>query len=198
MTTNIAASIRQRLHNYSKAQNDDFQLVLTRYALQRLIYRLTLSSHEDRFVLKGAMQFALWTDDKYRATRDLDLMGFGDSEIAPMEKVFQEICAILSPEDGIDFLSDTVKGEPIREGEEYQGIRITLMAKIDQTRIPIQVDIGFGDAITPSAEKLSYPNLRCHPKTSIRLSTHNFTRDDSKGILNVPLYLVEFLSDLSF
>lgn len=175
MTTNIAASIRQRLHNYSKSQNDDFQLVLTRYALQRLIYRLTLSPHSDRFVLKGAMLFTLWSDEKYRATRDLDLMSSGDSEIAPMVQVFKEICSISSSEDGISFLSDTAKGEPIREGEEYKGIRITLMAKIDQARIPIQVDIGFGDAITPAAEKIDYPNLlglsaasiKCYPRDTV-------------------------------
>lgn len=175
MTTNIAASIRQRLQNYSKAQNDDFQLVLTRYALQRLVYRLTLSPHSDRFVLKGAMLFTLWTDDKYRATRDLDLLGSGDAEIEPMEQVFKEICAISSPEDGTTFLSETVKGDSIRDGEEYEGIRITLMAKIDQTRIPIQVDIGFGDAITPAAKKIDYPNLlglsvasiKCYPRETV-------------------------------
>lgn len=175
MTTNIPASIRQRLHNYSKAQNDDFQLVLTRYALQRLVYRLTLSPHSDRFVLKGAMLFTLWTGDKYRATRDLDLLGSGDAEIGPMVQVFKDICAISSPEDGITFLSGAVIGELIREGDEYEGVRITLMAKIDQARIPIQVDIGFGDAITPAAKKIDYPNLlglsaasiKCYPRETV-------------------------------
>jgi hypothetical protein len=175
MTTNIAASIRQRLHNYSKTQKDEFQLVLTRYALQRLVYRLTLSAHSDRFVLKGAMLFTLWADEKYRATRDLDLLGSGDAEIGPMEQVFKDICAISSPDDGITFLADTVKGEPIREGEEYEGIRITLTSKIEQARIPIQVDIGFGDAITPAAKKIDYPNIlglsaasiKCYPRETV-------------------------------
>ncbi len=159
MTINIAASIRQRLHNYSKAHNHDFQLILTKYALQRLVYRLTLSAHSDRFVLKGAMLFTLWSAEKYRATRDLDLLGSGDAEIGPMVQIFRDICAMSSPEDGITFLADTVKGESIRESDEYAGIRITLTAKIDQARIPIQVDIGFGDVITPSPNKIDYPNL---------------------------------------
>lgn len=114
MTTNTAASIRQRLLNFSKDHKEEFQLTLTRYTLQRLAVRLTESLHGERFVLKGAMLFTLWTDEKYRATRDLDLLGTGDSGIPDMERVFKEICSISSTEDGLIFLPDSVKGEAIR------------------------------------------------------------------------------------
>lgn len=175
MTANIAASIRQRLLNVAKERNEDFQLTLAYFALQRLIYRLTISPYKDKFVLKGAMLLTLWTNEKYRTTRDLDLLGFGNSDIANLEKVFKEICGISSPEDGLIFLADSVKGEAIREGEEYQGIRLTMLAKLEQARIPIQVDIGFGDAITPRVESVDFPNVfglsaahvRCYPRETI-------------------------------
>lgn len=175
MTANIAASVRQRLLNFSKEHKEEFQLALSRYALQRLVFRLTTSAHADRFVLKGAMLFTLWTDEKYRATRDLDLLGFGDAGIPEMVRVFKEVCAISSAEDGLVFLAESVKGEAIREAEEYQGVRITMQANLEKARIPIQVDIGFGDAITPAASKIDFPNILglstaeilCYPRETV-------------------------------
>lgn len=105
MTKNVAASIRQRLLNFSKERKEDFQLALTRYALQRLVVRLVKSPHGDRFVLKGATLFTLWTDEKYRATRDLDLLGSGDPGIPEMEQVFKAVCAISSTDDGLVFFA---------------------------------------------------------------------------------------------
>ena len=175
MTGNIAASIRHRLLNFSKEHGEEFQLTLTRYALQRFVVRLIESQHRDRFVLKGATLFTLWTDEKYRATRDLDLLGFGESRIQEMERIFKEICVITSTEDGLVFQADSVKGETIRDAEEYQGVRITTQASLEQARIPIQVDIGFGDAITPAANLINYPNILglssasilCYPRETV-------------------------------
>jgi hypothetical protein len=175
MKKDIASSIRQRLVNYSKENNDEFQLTLTRYGLQRLVFRITSSPYSHSFVLKGAMLFTLWTDEKYRSTRDLDLLGFGGAGIPEMEQIFKEICDISDPEDGLIFLKESVKGEAIRKEEEYQGVRITFQARLGNAKIPIQVDIGFGDAITPAATEIDFPNIlglstariRSYPKETV-------------------------------
>jgi Nucleotidyl transferase AbiEii toxin, Type IV TA system len=152
MSRNIAASVRQKLLNLANAQQEDFQGILTRYALERLLYRLSQSRHHDRFILKGAMLFTLWSDEPHRATRDLDLLGKGDNSIPHLEEVFQDICSVPVEEDGLHFRAETVKGEQIKGDKEYPGIRIKLNSVLTgtNTRIAIQVDIGFGDTAKQS------------------------------------------------
>jgi predicted nucleotidyltransferase component of viral defense system len=159
MTRNVAASVRQKLLNLSKAQQEDFQGLLTRYALERFLYRLSQSDYYDRFILKGAMLFTLWSDEPHRATRDLDLLCYGDNSIDHLEKVFRDICAVQVAEDGFEFRAESVKGEPIKEDQEYEGVRIKLVGGLTgtQTQIMVQVDIGFGDAIVPGAQEVHSP-----------------------------------------
>lgn len=160
-TRNIAASVRQRLLNFARAQQEEFQGVLTRYALERLLYRLSKSKHSGRFTLKGAMLFTIWFNEPHRATRDLDLLCSGDNTVSHLEQVFREICCVQVEDDGLDFKKETVRGEQIKEDQEYQGVRIKLNAFLSGTltRIGIQVDIGFGDAITPKAEEARFPTI---------------------------------------
>jgi predicted nucleotidyltransferase component of viral defense system len=158
---NIAASVRQRLLNLAQSQREDFQGVLTRYALERLLYRLYQSDHRDRFILKGAVLFMLWSNEPHRATRDLDLLCHGDNEIAHLEQVFQEICQTQVEDDGLDFKSETVQGRKIKEDQEYEGVRIKLNTFLTgtSTRLNLQIDVGFGDAVTPQIRVAELPTI---------------------------------------
>ena len=161
---NLAASVRQRLLNLAKERQEDFQLVLTRYGLERTMYRLSRSKHRSQFVLKGALLFSLWSDVPHRATRDLDLLGRGASDIPRLGNIFREIIATEVEEDGLEFHQESVRGERIREDQEYAGVRIHFEANLAAARIFIQVDIGFGDAVIPDAEEMEYPTLLDFPK----------------------------------
>ncbi len=172
---NPAASVRARLLNRAKADKAEFQLVLTRFALERLLYRLSKSPHRDQFLLKGALLFDLWFDEPHRPTRDADFLGFGSANIPRIENIFRDICKIAAAEDGMVFDPASVKGQEIRKEANYSGIRITLMATLDGAGCPVQADIGFGDAVTPGPEEAEYPvylndlpvpNLRVYPKYS--------------------------------
>jgi Nucleotidyl transferase AbiEii toxin, Type IV TA system len=154
-----AASVRQRLLNLSRRSGEDFQRLLTRYAVERLLDRLSRSEYAPRFVLKGALLFALWTGEPHRPTRDLDLLGFGESSPEGLAEVFRSLCAPAVEEDGLIFAADTVAVEAIREDQEYGGQRVKLEARLAGARIDLQVDVGFGDAITPGAEAVAFPTL---------------------------------------
>jgi len=156
---NIGASVRARLLDRARAERSDFQSLLTRYALERLLYRLSASPHRDRFVLKGAMLFVTWVADPFRPTRDLDLLGHGDSDAGVIAQTFRTICAQPVADDGVAFDVAALTAVPIREEVEYGGVRVRTTATIAGARIPIQVDIGFGDAITPAAVEIDYPTL---------------------------------------
>lgn len=148
---NISASVRARLTKRAKARDENVQLVLLRYAVERLLYRLSRSEYADRFILKGAMLFNIWADTPYRATGDLDLLGHGDSAADRFVEIFRAICVTDVEPDGVEFLTDTVRAEQARENDEYQGVRVTVEARIAGARLPVQVDIGFGDVVTPEA-----------------------------------------------
>lgn len=165
---NISASVRARLTSRAKARDENVQLVLLRYAIERLLYRLSRSEYADRFVLKGAMLFNLWADAPYRATGDLDLMGYGDSAADRLVEIFQAVCATDIEPDGVEFLADTVRAEQARENDEYQGVRVTLEARIAGARLSVQVDIGFGDVIVPEAQSIEYPALLEFPPPRLR------------------------------
>jgi predicted nucleotidyltransferase component of viral defense system len=156
---NIAASVRQRLLNASRVRREDFQVTLTRYALERLLYRLSKSTHRDQFIIKGAMLFSAWNEIPHRPTRDLDLLSFGASDISRLEGVFREIVNTEVEPDGLEFFTENVRGARIKEDQEYEGVRLIIQARLEQARLSLQVDVGFGDAITPAPEEIEYPTL---------------------------------------
>ncbi|VTU46210.1 hypothetical protein SRS16P2_00545 (plasmid) [Variovorax sp. SRS16] len=175
MSRNLAASILSRLKQRADASRQDFNLTLTHYGLERLLYRLSVSPHAPNYLLKGALLFSLWYDQPHRPTRDADLLGFGPDDIDSAVSAFREICEI-TVEDGIAFDPASVKGSVIRKEAGYGGVRIDLQAKLDGARIALQVDIGFGDVVTPVAESVSYPvlleglpapHLRTYPKYTV-------------------------------
>ena len=157
--SNLAASVRQRLLNIIRETGDDANLIWTRYANERLLYRLSVSEHAWDFILKGAMLFTAWTGQSYRPTVDVDFLGHGEDGSERLVKVFRTVCAVDVKPDGLEFNAHSVKAAPIREAQEYQGQRVTMTASLGKARIPIQVDVGFGDVVTPKAGIISYPTL---------------------------------------
>jgi hypothetical protein len=157
---NTGHSVYQRLLNYAKEHREDFSLLLFRYGVERLLYRLSISAHSEKFILKGASLFLVWTGQNYRVTKDADLLCSGPPDVEHVTSVFRELCQIVTDDaDGIVFVADTVRAAPIREEQEYGGIRVTLLGMLHNARIPLPVDIGFGDAITPAPEKVHFPTL---------------------------------------
>src|SRR6266567_8225728 len=153
---NLAASVRQRLATLARAQREDFQELLSRYARERLLYRLSVSDHRDDFILKGALLFSYWTGSPHRPTRDMDLLGHGPPDIEFMERVIRDLCETKVEPDGLVFQSDSVQGRRIKDEEEYEGVRLTVMAVLGQAKIPLQIDIGFGDRVVPAKEEIDF------------------------------------------
>lgn len=152
------ASVLARLLDLAKQRSEDYSLLLNRFGLERLLDRLSRSRHADRFLLKGALLFSLWYDQPHRPTRDADLLGFGPDGIDDLVATFRELAAI-DLDDGIVFDLDSVRAEPIREDNAYGGVRVRLVGRIGSTRCSLQVDVGFGDAVTPEPETATYPAL---------------------------------------
>ena len=184
MTANRAASIRARLKQHTDTSRQDFNLTLTRYGLERLLYRLSVSEHAPNFLLKGALLFQLWYGQPHRPTRDADLLGFGPDDVSTLVGVFRSI-AIIAVDDGVVFDATSVAGSPIRKDAGYGGVRIDLRATLDGARLSLQIDIGFGDAVTPAAQSVAYPTLlpdvpaptlRAYPKaTAVAEKLHAVT-----------------------
>jgi predicted nucleotidyltransferase component of viral defense system len=164
----VGAAVRARLLRLAKERGDDFQLLLTRYANERLLYRIANSPYGQRFVLKGAALFTLWTGKPHRATRDVDLLGFGDPSEAYVRKVFQEVLAVDVGDDGVTFEPESLQVGRIREEQEYGGVRVALVARVTSARVRLQIDVGFGDAITPAAVAVDFPALLDFPAPQLR------------------------------
>jgi predicted nucleotidyltransferase component of viral defense system len=171
---NLGASVRARLLNLAKERNQPFEILLTRYALERLLYRLGSSKYRERFVLKGAMLVRTWVDDPYRPTRDLDLLGFGDSDPDAIIGVFREICT-LKADDAVVFDIDGLAVDRIRDDAQYGGLRIKTTATVDGAKVRVLVDIGFGDAVEPGLTEIELsvllnqpvPRLRAYPYETV-------------------------------
>ena len=164
---NVGASVRARLGALAREKEINLELLLVRYAHERLLYRLGQSTYRQRFILKGAMLQTIWLADPFRPTRDLDLLGHGDREPNSLRTAFREILAIEC-DDGVAFDLDGLSVEPIREETEYGGQRIETTARIAGARLKIRIDLGFGDAITPDADEVAYPVLLDQPTPRVR------------------------------
>ncbi len=164
--SNVGASVRARLQNYSRERKVEFQRVLSDFAIERWLYRLGASRHAERFVLKGAMLFRLWSEDRRRATWDLDLLGRDASDVTGVMAVVEEVCA-LSSNDGIAFDVASIRGERIRAAEGFAGVRVRLEARLAGARIPMQIDVGFGNAVTPAPRRETYPTVLDHEAPTV-------------------------------
>ena len=164
---NVGASVRARLLALSKSSGQTFDLVLTRFALERLLFRLSRSEFSDRFVLKGALLLITWLENPHRPTRDLDLLGLSDPDPEGMLATFREILR-EEANDGVTFDVAALRIDRIREELEYGGLRLRTTANVGGARIAITIDIGFGDATEPGIEMLDYPTLLDLPRPRLR------------------------------
>ncbi|MDA3792315.1 MAG: nucleotidyl transferase AbiEii/AbiGii toxin family protein [Elusimicrobia bacterium] len=156
---NIPASVRARLLNIARERNENFMNLLIRFAMERFLYRLSKSKYSDQFVLKGAALFNYWHGEPHRPTLDADFSSKNIIGTEEAENMVRKLCRIDVNNDGLNFLEKTVSSEDIREENEYQGIRVKFKAKLGQAVIPVQIDIGFGDATIPLSKKIKYPTL---------------------------------------
>jgi predicted nucleotidyltransferase component of viral defense system len=159
----LTASIRGRLLDVARKSGDEFQFVLTRYVIERFLYRLSESSHGKNFVLKGAMLFPCWGLTSHRTTRDVDLLGRGDSSLAGLSDVIRAVCRYPVDDDGLAFNEQSVSAVRIKSEQEYEGVRVTCEVLLGTARVQLQIDVGFGDAVSPRAVSLSYPTLLDSP-----------------------------------
>lgn len=154
---NVSASVRQRLLNLARERGENFDMLLRNYARVRLLRRLEKSEHANGFILKGATLFSVWCDEPYRPTKDLDVLGRGDNSVATVEQTFRELCEVGVEDDGLEFDPASVRGEQAREEDQYEGVRIKLIGRLGQANIPVQIDVGFGDAVIPRPKKVDVP-----------------------------------------
>ena len=158
MKANLSASILARLLDLARQRGDDYNLLLNRFALERLLCRVAASPHADRFLLKGALLFSLWYEQPHRPTRDADLLGFGPDDAETLIATFRDIAAI-DMDDGIAFDPQSVRADSIRDDNVYGGLRVRLTGRIDNVRCALQIDVGFGDAVTPEPQTVVFPVL---------------------------------------
>lgn len=164
----LPRSVRERLVALAHGRGEEPNLVLTRYAAERLLYRLSRTEHRDAFVLKGAMLLAAWSWFPHRPTRDMDLLGFGVLTSESVRTIFAAVCVAPVEDDGLTFDPATVRVEEIREGNEYGGLRVRLVGSMGTSRLPVQVDVGIGDDVVPDPIELEYPTLLPFPAPRIR------------------------------
>jgi hypothetical protein len=166
---NIAASVKARLQNKARKSEKPYNDLLRLYGMERFLYRLSESDHSEKFVLKGALLFMVWEPDyERRTTMDIDLLGFTENSLDNLAAIAKEICETTVEEDGIKFDSENIRAERIKEDADYEGVRILTVAFLERSRIPIQVDIGFGDALVPDAIPATIPTLLDFPAPELR------------------------------
>jgi len=168
VTSGLARSVQTRLVRHAKTLGVDPNLVLTRYAAERLLYRLSRSPHRERFVLKGALMLLVWLGETIRPTRDADLLGFGALDAESLQATFAGLCALEVEPDGLRFDAATVRVVPIRVEDAYGGQRVTLLGHLGDARLPVQVDVGIGDAVFPEPQWIDYPSLLGLPGPRLR------------------------------
>lgn len=175
MTRDLGASVRQRLLNQARTQERPFQELLQYYAMERFLYRLAQSPHAEKFVLKGALLLTAWRAPLSRSTMDIDLLGRTSNELEHIRVLFAQLCDVEAAADGIAFDSKSVRVARIKEAADYEGVRVRFRATLAGARVPMQIDIGFGDVVTPDVVEIQYPTilefsapvLRAYPKETV-------------------------------
>ena len=175
MTANIPASIHRKLLNVSREQKRPFEEILQYFTMERFLFRLSQTKHRDRFVLKGALLMQVWAPEIARATKDIDFLGKGENSPENLAKVIKECCEVEIIEDGLKFNPESILAEKIKEGEEYEGIRISFRASLGKAKIAMQIDVGFGDAVFPAPKVEQYRSLldfegaklACYPRETV-------------------------------
>ena len=162
-TRNLTASIHQRLKNKADSISRPFNELLQRFIIERFIYRLSKSPHAEKFILKGALMFAVWSGSYTRPTRDIDLLGKTDNDLKAITVIMRDVCKIGVEADGLEFIAETLTANRITEDAKYEGVRIHVQGAFGKSPIKLQIDIGFGDIVVPEPRKVSYPALLDFP-----------------------------------
>jgi len=168
MMSNLPASIHQRLLNHARAAQRPFNEVLQYFALERFLYRLGVSPYRDQFVLKGALMLTVWRAPLARPTRDIDLLGRTENSVGHIVSLIREICLQRAPEDGIRFDAENITAERIAEATQYEGVRVRFSAYLGQARVPMRIDIGFGDPLVPDAFPIRLPTILDFPAPTLQ------------------------------
>jgi hypothetical protein len=164
----LAQSVQARLVRHARALDVDPNLILTRFAMERFLYRLSRSPEAERFVLKGALLLLVWLGENIRPTRDADLLGFGDLSDEALARTFREVCAVGVEPDAMTYLPDSIRVAAMRPEDAYGGKRVTLQSRLGPARLRVQVDVGIGDAVIPEPVWLDYPSLLDLPRARLR------------------------------
>lgn len=164
----VAASVRQRLLNHAKETHRPLDELLQYFAMERFLYRLSLSKYKDKVVLKGALMFIVWEAPRSRATRDIDFLGRMPNAVEKLEAMVREVCETKAEPDGIVFNPGSVKGERIKADADYAGVRVRFLGKLGQARTAMQIDCGFGDVVTPGSKEIVYPTILDMPKPKLK------------------------------
>jgi hypothetical protein len=164
---NTAASAHQRLLNKAKESSRPFNELLQHFAIERFIYRLSKSPHADRFILKGALMFSVWSGPGSRPTMDIDLLGKIDNNLEMIVAAIKDACEMDVEADGMSFNAETVTAARITEDAEYEGVRVRVQGGLGNARVSLQIDIGFGDVIVPGPIKVAYPALLDFPAPEV-------------------------------
>lgn len=157
--SNLPASVHQKLLNKATETSRPFNELLQYFAMERFIYRLSKTEHSSKFTLKGALMFTVWGAPASRPTKDIDLLGKTNNDIRVIEKIVRDACKVKVEPDGMTFDQDSVVGEPIAEDADYEGVRVTLKGTLGNAKVNLQIDIGFGDVVSPRQTKISYPTI---------------------------------------
>lgn len=165
---NMAASVRERLAQKAKQSGRPFQEALQLYGLERFLYRLSQMKDRENFLLKGALMLRAWKAPMTRPTRDIDLMAYVDNSVENLEAIIRVICTTPVPDDGIRFDSSSITGERIKKDRTYEGVRVRFEGLLGKARIPMQIDIAFGDSVFPDAKEMPFPTLLDFPSPTLR------------------------------
>jgi len=165
---NLSASVKARLQNKAKETNRPFSEIAQYYGMERFLYRFSRSKYSDKFILKGALMFSVWQVPERRATLDIDFLANYDRRAEAIEKVIKDVCNMSVTPDGLVFDTETVKAQNIREQMEYEGVRVKFIGLLNRSRIPMQIDVGFGDAVYPKPEFIEYPVILDFPKPYLK------------------------------
>ena len=165
---NLQASVKARLQNKAKETNRSFSEILQYYGMERFLYRFSRSKYADKFILKGALMFTVWQISERRTTLDIDFLAHFDNQTGTIEKLIKDICNLPVTPDGIVFDSKTVKGQKIKEGTDYEGVRVKYTGFLGRSRIPMQIDVGFGDVIYPEPDVIDYPVILDLPRPHLK------------------------------
>ena len=187
---NMPASIRARLQNKAKETNRPFAEVLQYYGIERFLYRFSQSKYADKFILKGALLFTAWQIPERRTTLDIDFLARYDNQAASIEAVVKDVCEVSVDPDGLIFDVKTIQGRKIKEDADYEGVRVRFIGFLERARLPMQIDVSFGDIVFPKTRVIDYPvildlpkpHLKCYPVESV--ISEKFEAMVKLGLLN--------------